>query len=86
MSPLLHPISARCPAALPTFQHLCSSALKWLPTCCRPHRNLEAALQAARDSVATLQLEKDVAMSNVKYFLDLCQELKEVSGAQETLK
>ena len=52
-----------------------------VPTSCRPHRNLQAVLHAAQESVATLQLEKDFALSNVKYFLDRYQELKEVNGA-----
>ena len=36
--------------------------------------------------MATLQLEKDVALSNVKYFLDRYQELKEVNGALVTVE
>lgn len=47
---------------------------------------MEAALQAAQESVATLQLEKDVAMDNVKHFMDCCQELEEVNRALDTFK
>ena len=59
---------------------------RWFPTCCRPHRNLEAALQAAQESVATLQLEKLVAMDYVKHFMDRYQELEEVNRALDTFK
>ena len=76
--------SHQCAASAP-FQRLLLSDSRF-PPCCRPHRNLEAVLQAAQESVATLQLEKDVALSEVKYFLDRCQELKEVNGALVTIE